>query len=218
MICKVSVNITQSVAKQNSTIVFTATLKDVTKNAKNTTCITTNGDVIFKINGKTIKDAKGKVLRINATSTVINYAYYVPTGMGGVTANGTRNYSVEAVYNNSIYYPDARGSSAFNVERSIVNINFIKTTVKGNVLSIKANFTDYENKYLVGENKVCIKINGKTYQENGKSKYFTVKNGRVNLSGIKLASGTKVKSVMLVTGAREAYFGVRATTTDITTS
>jgi hypothetical protein len=215
---QVKVTVTPTRAKQDSQIVLTATLKDVSPNATNKTCITTGGDVIFKVNGVTIKDVKGNVKRINATSTVVNYAYTVPTGMGGMDANGIKNYTVEAVYNNSMFYPNARNSSSFYVQRSIVVINFIKTTVKNNVLSIKANFTDYENKYLIGDNKVCVKINGKTYQENGKTKYFTVTNGKVNLSGIKLASGTKVKSVTLVTGEREAYEGARATTENITTS
>ncbi|WP_323736131.1 Ig-like domain repeat protein [Methanosphaera sp. ISO3-F5] len=211
---QVTVNVTPKMAKQNSDIVFTATLRDVTKNATNKTCLTIGGDVIFKINGVTIKE-NGKVKRINATSTVINYAYHVPSGMGGYDANGQRNYTVEAVYNNSMYYPGARGSNIFNVQRSIVNINFLKTTLKGNVLSVKATFTDYENKYLVGQNKVCVKINGVTYKENGKAKYFTVSDGKVDLTGIKVASGTKVKSVMLVTGAREGYLGARETTTSI---
>ncbi len=211
---QVTVNVTPKMAKQNSDIVFTATLRDVTKNATNKTCLTIGGDVIFKINGVTIKE-NGKVKRINATSTVINYAYHVPSGMGGYDENGQRNYTVEAVYNNSMYYPDTRGSNIFNVQRSIVNINFLKTTLKGNVLSVKATFTDYENKYLVGQNKVCVKINGVTYKENGKAKYFTVSDGKVDLTGIKVASGTKVKSVMLVTGAREGYLGARETTTSI---
>ena len=211
---QVTVNVTPKMAKQNSDIVFTATLRDVTKNATNKTCLTIGGDVIFKINGVTIKE-NGKVKRLNATSTVINYAYHVPSGMGGYDENGQRNYTVEAVYNNSMYYPDTRGSNIFNVQRSIVNINFLKTTLKGNVLSVKATFTDYENKYLVGKNKVCVKINGVTYKENGKAKYFTVSDGKVDLTGIKVASGTKVKSVMLVTGAREGYLGARETTTSI---
>ena len=83
------------------------------------------------------------------------------------------------------------------------------------VLSINATFTDFEDNYVVGSNKVCVKINGKTYQEDGKAKYFRVKDGKVDLTGIKLASGTKVQSVMLVTGDSEAYQGARATTTDI---
>ncbi|RAP51324.1 MAG: hypothetical protein BZ138_05490, partial [Methanosphaera sp. rholeuAM270] len=214
----IKVTVTPKRAKQNSEIVFTATLTDVTPNGKNTTCLTTGGDVVFKVNGVSIKDNKGKVKRVNVNSSTVNLAYYIPSGMGGMDANGVKNYTVEAVYNNSMFYPDTKNSTIFNVQQSIVNINFIKTSVKNNVLSVKATFTDYENKLLIGNNKVCVKINGKTYQENNKIKYFTVTNGKVDLTGIQLAKGTTVKSVTLVTGEREGYLGARETTQNITKS
>ncbi|RAP51228.1 MAG: hypothetical protein BZ138_05685, partial [Methanosphaera sp. rholeuAM270] len=212
----IKVTITPKRAKQNSEIVFTATLKDITPKAKNATCITTGGDVIFKVNGVTVKDNKGQTIRVKVNSTTVNLAYHVPSGMGGMDAKGIKNYTVEAVYNNSMFYPDTRNTSSFYVQQSIVVVNFIKTSVKNNVLSVRATFTDYENKNVIGDNKVCVKINGKTYQENNKTKYFTVTNGKVDLSGIKLAKGTVVSSVTLVTGEREGYLGARATTTNIT--
>ena len=211
-----TVTVTPKKTRQNNDIVFTATLKDVTSNARNKTCLTENASLIFKLNGITIKDSKGQAQRLPVTSSVVNYVYHVSTGMGGYDSNGLKNYTVEAVYDNPVFYPGTRNSSVFHVERSEVKVNFIKTTIKRNVLSVKATFKDFENKYLVGTNKVCVKINGKTYQENGKVKYFNVKNGRVDLKGIKISSGQKVKEVMLVTGAREGYLGARATTTDIT--
>ena len=86
------------------------------------------------------------------------------------------------------------------------------------MLSVKGTFTDYENDLLVGNNKICVKINGITYKENNETKYFTVRNGIVDLSGIKIDSGTKVKSVTLVTGDTSAYLSARETTKDISTS
>ena len=212
---KVVVSVTPNNTKQDTDIVFTATLRDVTPKGTNKTSLTTDANIIFKVNGVTIKDKNGNANRIPVRHSVINYAYHVPTGMGGVDADGNKNYIVEAVYDNPVFYPDTRNNATFNVQRSKVNINFIETKVHNNVLSVKANFTDFEDKYLVGTNNVCVKINGKTYKENGETKYFTVKDGKVKLTGIKIASGIKVKSVMLVTGAREAYLGARATTTDI---
>ena len=215
---QVTVSVTPNPAKQNTDIVFTATLDDITRNATNATCLTTDGRVLFKLNGVSLKDAEGNANWVPATHSVVNYVYHVPTGTGGVDENGLKNYTVEAVYDNPAFYPDTKNTSVYHVDRSIVNINFIKTSVTNDVLSVKATFTDYENNYLVGNNKICVKINGKTYQENGKTKYFTVSNGKVDLTGIKLGSGTKVKSVMLVTGDRQAYLSARATTTDITTN
>ena len=215
---QVTVSVTPNPAKQNTDIVFTATLDDITRNATNATCLTTDGRVLFKLNGVSLKDAEGNNNWVPATHSAVNYVYHVPTGTGGVDENGLKDYTVEAVYDNPAFYPDTRNTSVYHVDRSIVNINFIKTSVSNDVLSVKATFTDYENNYLVGDNKICVKINGKTYQENGKTKYFTVRDGKVDLTGIKLGSGTKVKSVMLVTGDRQAYLSARATTTDITTN
>ena len=215
---QVTVSVTPNPAKQNTDIVFTATLNDITPNATNKTCLTTDAYVLFKINGKTLKDDNNNSLRIKADHSVVNYVYHVPTGTGGVDENGLKDYTVEAVYDNPVFYPDTRNTSVYHVDRSIVNINFIKTSVSNDVLSVKATFTDYENNYLVGDNKICVKINGITYKENGETKYFTVHDGKVDITGIKLGSGTTVKSVMLVTGDRQAYLGARATTTDITTN
>lgn len=216
---KLNVTTIPVTAKQNTDIVFTTTLKDVTRKATNTTCITTDAYVIFKVNGKTLKDKNAENIKVPVTSTVVNYVYHVPSATAGVDNNGNiRNYSVECVYANDLFYPDTRNKTVYHVQRSIVNINFIKTTVVNGKLKVKAKLTDYENNNLVGINKICIKINGVTYKDaKGKTIYFNVKDGNIDLSGIKLAKGTSVKSVMIVTGTRQAYLSARASTTDITT-
>lgn len=86
-----------------------------------------------------------------------------------------------------------------------------------NVLSVKATLKDYKGNNLIGTNKVTIKINGKSYidSKNGKVKYWSVKNGVVNLTGIVVDPKTTIKRVMLVTGERQAYHEERAETTNI---
>ena len=216
---QLSVKVLPGKVKQNNDIVITVKLRDVTSKARNTTSIYTNASLLLKINGVTLKDKSGNNILVPVEGTVVNYVYHVPSGTGAVDNDGKiRNYTVEAVYINSGFYPDTRNKTYYNVERSIVNVNFKRVTVKGNVLSVKANLTDYENKLLVGTNKVCLKINGKTYKQNGKVYYVSVRNGNVDLKNIKLAKGTKVKSLTLVTGPRQPYYGARLTTTDILTS
>lgn len=215
----VKVTTVPTTVKQNSYIFFKAYLTDVTRNSKNKTALSTDGTVIFKLNGNTIKDETGSQVHVEVVNDVATYKYYIKPGTASVDKNGTlRNYSVEAVYDNPSYYPYARNSTVFNVEKSDVNINFVKTTVKSNKLSVKATFTDYKGNYLVGTNQICIKINGRTYQENNKTKIFEISGGKIDLTGIKLASGTKVKSVTIVTGERQPYHAARETTTDITVS
>ena len=171
--------------------------------------------MLFKINGVSINGSDGEHLWVNVTDSVAEYTYHVPAGMAGKDENGDKNYTVEAVYKNRIFELGVRNTTNFNVERSPVTITYTSTTVKNNVLSIKASMKDYKDNYLVGTNKICIKINGKTYQENGETKYFYVENGKVDLTGIKVASGTKVSSVTIVTGDRQAYLSARVTTNNI---
>nr|WQH65246.1 Ig-like domain repeat protein [Methanosphaera sp. ISO3-F5] len=208
-----------TLGKQDNNIIFKAYLKDVTHNAKNKTSLSTDGTVIFKVNGNTIKDESGSQIHVDVINNVATYTYYVEPGTASVYKNGSiRHYSLEAVYDNPSFYPDTRNKTVFHVDKSDVTINFVKTTVKGTKLSVKATMTDYKGNNLVGNSTIAIKINGRTYQENGKAKYFNIVNGKVNLSGLKLSPGEKVHSVMIVTGERQSYHAARETTTDITTS
>ncbi|MBR0473065.1 MAG: Ig-like domain repeat protein, partial [Methanosphaera sp.] len=208
-----------TLGKQDNNIIFKAHLKDVTHNAKNKTSLSTGGTVIFKVNGNTIKDESGSQIHVDVINNVATYTYYVEPGTASVYKNGSiRHYSLEAVYDNPSFYPDTRNKTVFHVDKSDVTINFVKTTVKGTKLSVKATMTDYKGNNLVGNSTIAIKINGRTYQEKGKTKYFNIVNGKVNLSGLKLSPGEKVHSVMIVTGERQSYHAARETTTDITTS
>jgi hypothetical protein len=206
--------------KQNTDAAFIVKLRDVTPNGTNKTCITTDAGLILKVNGVTLNNTNGEKLIVPVDSTTVTYMYHIPTGMAGVySGNYTlRDYVVEAVYDNDMFYPDTRNNTVFHVERSEVNVNYESVTVKNNILSIKGTFTDYQDNLLVGYNKVCIKINGKTYQENNETRYFDVYDGIIDLTGIKVPSDTNVKSVTVVTGDREAYLSARVTTTDIKTS
>ena len=127
-----------------------------------------------------------------------------------------RDYVVSAVYVNPDFYPDSRDSDIYNVQRSATSIKITSATVKSGKLSIKANILDEYKNNVVGTNKVTIKINGKTYKENGKTKIYSVKNGVINLFGLDL-EGNKVKSLTIVTGERQSYYESTVTTTNVKT-
>lgn len=86
--------------------------------------------------------------------------------------------------------------------------------MKNNKLSIKGTIKDYQNNYVKGTNKVCVKVNGATYRQNGVIKYFKVKNGVINISGLKVDKA--ITSVGVVSGDRQAYLEGRGSTTKIT--
>ena len=175
---------------------------------------------MLKVNGVTLKDSNGKAVYVtldkNAQAT---YKYTIPAGTGGITASKTqRNYKVDAIFVGDNYYPGARNSTSFQVERSTTTVTITQAKVtKTNVLSVKATLKDYKGNNLIGTNKVTIKINGKNYVDpkNGKPKYWSVKNGNVDLTGIQVDPKTTIKRVMLVTGERQAYLEGRAETTNI---
>ena len=206
--------------KQYDTIKFTATVRDTTKNGKNTTLINKDTKVMFKVNGVTLKDKDGKTLYVpvNANKQA-TYNYVIPAGTGGITASKkVRDYKVDAIFVGDNYYPGARNNSKFNVERSATYVNIAQARVtSSNVLSVKVTLKDFKGNNLIGTNKVTVKINGKSYidPKNGKPKYWSVKNGVVDLTGIQIDSQTTIKRVMVVTGERQAYLEGRNETTNI---
>ncbi|WP_323736544.1 Ig-like domain repeat protein [Methanosphaera sp. ISO3-F5] len=217
---KITVTTSPKTQKQYNTIKFTAKLTDTTKNYKNTTMMHTGTKVLFKINGKTIKNKNGKNLLVKVGSdNTATYKYTVPAGMGGVTKDGqVRDYTVEAVLVSDNYYPDTRNTTTFNVKRSSVTIDIAKTSINNkNVLNVQATIKDYKGKNVIGTNNVAIKINGKTYvnPKTNKTQTFKVSNGKINLKNIQVKQDIKVKKVMIVTGARQAYLGARNETNNI---
>ncbi|WP_323735815.1 right-handed parallel beta-helix repeat-containing protein [Methanosphaera sp. ISO3-F5] len=216
---KITVTISPKTQKQYNTIKFTAKLADTTPNTKNTTAMSTGTKVIFKVNGKTIKDNKGKNVQVKVVNNTATYKYKVPAGMGGVSKDGkVRDYNVEAVLVSDTYYPDTRDIATFNVERSPVTINIAKVSLNSkNVLNVQATIKDYKAKNVIGTNQVNIKINGKTYvnPNTGKTQNFQVTDGKISLKNIQLKDDITVKKVMIVTGARQAYLGARNETSNI---
>ena len=212
----ITVTATSTSLKQYNTIKLTATIHD---SIKNNTLIYENTSVIFKINGNTLKDNNGNVVHVpvekNLTAT---YNYIIPAGTSAVNNNNqTRNYSVETVFVGDNYYPGARNTTTFQVERSPITIDISNITVnKNNLLNINADIKDYKTKNVVGDNKISIKINGKTYTDkNNKAVYWKVTDGKINLTEIQVDSTTKIKRVMIVTGERQAYTSGRTETTNI---
>ena len=205
--------VTAEYAKQDSDITFTAIISDITENSTNS--YVNGGHVQFKINGLTLRNEDDTPISVAVVNNMARYTYHIPKGTSAITNDGLiKNYTVTASYDNKAYYHGVKNNTTYHVDPYKVEVTFKEVKVQDNLLSIKADMKDDDGYYISGRNKVAIKINGKTYQENGKVKYFNIQNGKVDLSGIN-TNGTIVKEVTLVSGARDAYLGVRATTTNI---
>ena len=216
---QINVTVTPNFTKQNTKIVFNATIKDVTINGTNTSIINNNGKVIFKINGKVVKDEDGNIIFVKVVNNSANYTYYIPNGMASVYNNSVlRNYTVEAVYGNPLYDSDTRNTTIFNVEQSPININVANITINKNTnkLTLKANITDYQENLVVGTNKICLKINDKTLtDESNNTIYYYITDGIIDLSNITVPAINNYHNITIVAGERYAYKSNKITSTDI---
>jgi len=136
------------------------------------------GKVIFKVNGKTLKDENGKVIYakvVNGTATLENYE--VPE-----TWN-KKCIILEAVYSGSTQCDALRSTKEELTIKKVItptitteNVN----TIAGSKVTLKATITGLED--ITKNTKVVFKINGKSVKdENGKVIYVKVVNGEVSV-------------------------------------
>jgi hypothetical protein len=132
--------------KKDDVIVFKAIVQDYSGRPVN------NGKVVFKINGNTIKK-DGTSYKIDVTGGIATYNYLVP-------AYSAKNYRLTAVFgNDSTRLED---DATMTLHRLSTKINLLDGDNKGNTLELKARIIDENERYVVRETKISIKINGKT--------------------------------------------------------
>ena len=137
----------------------------------------TAGKVVFKVNGKTLKDANGKVIYakvVNGTATIENYV---------VPSSWTKeNTTITATYSGSTQCDKLSSQETqitINKSAPAITTSDI-TATKTSTITLTANITD-ANK-VINTGKVVFKINGKTVKDaNGKVIYAKVVNGTVSV-------------------------------------
>ena len=133
------------------------------------------GKVTFKVNGKTLKDANGKVIYakvVNGTATIENYI--VPSDW---TKVGT---TIEAVYSGSSECDKLTSEKTeITIQKAVPTLTTEDiTATTGDKITLKATITD--NNKVINTGKIVFKINGKTVKdENGKVIYAKVVNNTV---------------------------------------
>ena len=133
---ELEVKVNPTLTREDSDIVFTVKVRDVTENSTTDAYLTKKADRIFKINDQTLKDEEGQIIKVPVTDKVVTYTYHVPRGTPGIDSTGAlRNYTVKAIYN-STYYVPVGNTTTYNVERSPVNVNFESVSLKGNTLRL----------------------------------------------------------------------------------
>ena len=130
------------------------------------------GKIVFKINGKTVKDEDGKEIYAKVLNGIASIEYAVPNNLIGqnititATYTGTSNYNQEsATINTTITAP---------ITTPTITTDNI-TATSGQKITLTATITD--NDKVINNGKVVFKINGKTVKDdNGKVIYAKVQN------------------------------------------
>ncbi|OED30329.1 C1 family peptidase [Methanosphaera sp. WGK6] len=174
-------------AKINDVINITAKITTIDNNQIN------GGKVIFKINGKTLRDTMGHVIYINVENGVATLTNYT-------AIKDWSNYNqITAVYHGTTNYKTAQTSSLLNITKRIATVNVDDITVS-NSKEILFNIKITDNNQEINEGKLVIKLDGKTLRDNdGNIMYITVKNSITNVSYTlpdKIRNGTYIITVV----------------------
>ncbi|AWX32957.1 Ig-like domain repeat protein [Methanosphaera sp. BMS] len=128
------------------------------------------GKVVFKINGKTLKDANGKVLYAKVVNGTATIEYTVPDELAGAEINITATYSG----NSKIPGANTTITTTVNTKGASLTLTSPEEVQVGSTATFTATIND--NK-VVNNGKVVFKINGKTLKDdNGKVIYARIVN------------------------------------------
>ena len=126
------------------------------------------GKVVFKINGKTLKDANGKVLYAKVVNGTTTIEYTVPDELAGAEINITATYSG----NSKIPGANTTITTTVNTKGASLTLTSPEEVQVGSTATFTATIND--NK-VVNNGKVVFKINGKTLKDaNGKVIYARI--------------------------------------------
>ena len=171
-------------ASAGEDITLTATITDG-DNVINT------GKIVFKINGKTVKDASDKVIYAKVVNGVATAKYTVPENLGGKDINITAVYTGTTKYNKET----TTITTTVTAPEAKLTITPITSDVQtGSTITLKAKVAAGDKAITTG--KIVFKINGKTVKDaNGKVIYAHVDaNGEVsvdyNLGNLKAGTYT----------------------------
>ncbi|MDO5826183.1 MAG: right-handed parallel beta-helix repeat-containing protein [Methanosphaera sp.] len=114
------------------------------------------GQVLFKLNGQTMKDKNGQTILVNIKNGYATASYVFDNGLS------SKNCTITAVYSNSIYNRAEGTTNIFiNKSRPEIIMNNIKT--KTNTTKITGKIVEINGKAIRGTTQVAIKVNGQTF-------------------------------------------------------
>ena len=214
----IEVTTNKKIIKQGQVLTITAKIYDTT-NGKKTNNITQYQDeyVYFKVNGITLKDSNGEMLKVKIINGTATVNYTIPLGISCLTDMQTltpKNHTIQVGLYNKNYQNIMTKTPTFQVERSNITINLANATInnKTHTLSLKITIKDYLGNVVAGPNKCIIKVNGVTLKNGTNVQYYYTTDGVLNLKNIRVPQSKNYTSIEVITQDRLAYNSQRNTT------
>ena len=150
------------------------------------------GSVIFKLNGITLKDTTGNIYIVKVENGIAKLEYIIPDGFSA------KNYTLTTVYVGKDY---ERGSdvSSLIVPRINTYIKTEMTNITSDNATLKLTIFDENNKIILRNTKVTVKVNGKTFYNQ-----IIVSNGTADLN-LNLPVSSKPYNITVIAGENNAY-------------
>lgn len=161
-----------------------------------------NGKAIVKINGVTLKDDDGEIIKLNVVNGIANLSYILK----GYSAKEAK---VTIVFANSTYNR-AESTGMLNITKTNVKLESKDMTVyTGETITINQTLFDSNNNPIYGNTTVAVKINGVTV------KNTKIVNGNllVNITVPSIKAGKNVLTIILGENNRYNSVSVNSTLT-----
>ncbi|MBO7719119.1 MAG: Ig-like domain repeat protein, partial [Methanosphaera sp.] len=169
-----TVSIDPVVLSANKTVTITARV-----DAVDTDAVVDGGKVVFKLNGKTLKDETGKVIYVKVVNGIASLEYSLEDRTDFTDLELTATYSGSNSFESS-------KSDAVTIEKpdeittAVITVDDMTAKV-GDTVTINATIKDLQGNN-VQSGKVIIKINGKTLKDsNGKVVYAYINDGKISV-------------------------------------
>ena len=152
---------------KNETIYLNASIHDM--NGVKVDC----GNVIFKINGKTIRDSEGKPIYTAVHNGTVSYKFYIPYNWSA------KNYTITAVYTGDNTHQQSRINNTLTVLNRNANITITsKNLAKINTNHVLSARIRENNNNTINRGVVIFKLNGKTLKDSqGNTLYCNITRG-----------------------------------------
>lgn len=184
-------------------LTITTTLKDEDNK-------TINGNIMIKIDGKTLKDEKNQTLQIKIENNQAQYNYTIGPEYS------VKQHNITAILINNTY-TRSETTENFNIEKEETKLNINPMTMNNNTSPVlTGTIIDKNNKTITEKTRIIIKLNGKTMKdENNQTMYYYITDGKINN---KLAITTHEYknpeyNVEVVASENARYEGTRTNTT-----